>query len=63
MKKRKFVSPCFHRTNAGWHTGRSAPSATRARKIRQEKQIVVSASPRNNCALSFGGRQIQLAAD
>jgi hypothetical protein len=26
IKKRKFVSPCFHRTNAGWYTGCSAPS-------------------------------------
>jgi hypothetical protein len=42
IKKRKFVSPCFHEANAGWYTGCSAPSAMAERKIRQGKQFVVS---------------------
>src|SRR5215216_7898861 len=63
MKKRKFVSSCFHRANAGWHTGCSAPSACEGKEDQARKADCCQLPLRNNCAPSFVARQIQLAAN
>jgi len=42
MKKRKFVSSCFHEADASWYMPAAAHHLPRPRKIRQGKQIVVS---------------------